>query len=140
MSIPWKHIEPVLPYLDRIFCDIKLIDEVQHRKYTGVSNENTLSNIVRLDKMGIPMTIRTPIVPGITDGINNIRGIAKWLHENAPNAVYELLNYNPLAEAKFQQLTQMFPLGKLKRKTAQEMEQLRIEAELMGVKVIVGGD
>lgn len=140
MSVPWNHIEPVLPYLDRFFCDIKLIDEVKHRQYTGVSNENTLSNIARLDKMGIPMTIRTPIVPGITDEIDNIRGIAKWLNENAPNAIYELLNYNPLAEAKSQQLTREFPLGKLKRKTTLEMEQLRMEAELLGVKVIVGGE
>ena len=139
MSVSWEHLEAVLPYLDRIFGDIKLIDEAKHRQFTGLSNEKTLHNIARLDKKGIPVTVRTPIVPGITDGIDNIRGIAKWLHENAPNAIYELLNYNPLAEAKSQQLAQIFPLGKLKRKTALEMEQLRQEAEVMGVKTIVGG-
>lgn len=100
LSFPFETIEMLLPYLDRIFCDLKLLDTKAHLAATGSGNERILDNIKKLAAYPLPVVVRTPLIPGTTDSAENIAGIAKWLKENAKISYYELLNYNPLAEAK----------------------------------------
>lgn len=140
LSGSFENIQKLLPYLDRIYCDIKLIDEAAHIRYTGLSNKSTLHNIAKLSGTGIPLVIRTPIIPSITDSAENISGIARWIHDNTQAECYELLNYNPLAEAKAEELGAAYALGGLKRKTVQQMKDLAATAEREGIQVTVGGD
>ena len=96
-------IKEILPYLDRIFADFKLATEKDHMHYTGVSNQKIKDNIRYLletsnrDKV----IIRTPMIPGMTATEDNIKGIAKYLNGIYQYVSYEILNYNPLAEAKY---------------------------------------
>lgn len=140
LSGPFANIQKLLPYLDRIYSDIKLMDPKAHKTYTGMSNQMTLDNIRALAGRGIPLVVRTPLIPGITDGPENIQGIARWLRENAEIEAYELLNYNPLAEAKFQELGIPYTPGTLKRKTKAEVAFLAELARNEGIPVITGGD
>ena len=93
----------VLPHLDQIFADLKVFDAEQHRRCTGVTNERILHNIELLLRSPSRerVTIRTPLIPGFTTGEGNLAAIAKFLSELYPEVKYELLNYNPLAEAKY---------------------------------------
>lgn len=100
LSFPFETIEMLLPYLDRIFCDLKVLDNEAHIAATAHSNVRILENLAKLSAYDIPVVVRTPLIPGVTDSRENIEGIAKWLKENAKIHYYELLNYNPLAEAK----------------------------------------
>jgi len=88
----------MLPFLKQIYCDIKLIDEKEHIKYCGVSNKRILENIRRLnsdkEKYGYDLLLRTPLIPGITDTPENLRGIAAFLKENNIRKT-KLLAYNP---------------------------------------------
>lgn len=96
-------LKEILPYLDCVFADFKLAREEDHIKYTGVSNQKIKDNIRYLlessdrDKV----TIRTPMIPDMTATKNNINGIAKYLNGIYQYVSYEILNYNPLAEAKY---------------------------------------
>jgi pyruvate formate lyase activating enzyme len=92
-----------LPHTDHAFCDLKLIDPAAHRRYTGRGNEQVLANLALLlsGERRDDITVRTPLIPGITDGEENIAGIARFLSGIHPGVRYELLNYNPLAAAKY---------------------------------------
>lgn len=140
LSGAFENVEKLLPYLDRVYCDIKLLDEQAHIRYTGLSNKHTLENIARLKVYDIPVTVRTPLIPGITDSEENISGIARWLRENARVTQYELLNYNPLAEAKCQELGISYELSGLKRKISAQLKSLAALAEKEGVQTVVGGE
>ncbi len=97
----------VLDVLDFIIMDIKLADSEQHRKYTGVGNEQILENFQTLKNSGKPYIIRTPMIPNITDTkinldkIEEIIGDSKW--EKIPN--------NAMAGAKYSMLGMEFPLN-----------------------------
>ncbi|MDD3996289.1 MAG: glycyl-radical enzyme activating protein [Sphaerochaetaceae bacterium] len=136
LSYKREYIERFLPYLDRIYCDFKIFDDEHHIKFTGVSNRTIKENISFLKNYNSNVVVRTPIIPTITDSDENIRNIAAWLHSNAKIEAYELLNYNPLAEMKFEQMFADYQPGKLKRKTLIEMEHLRSIAESEGVNSI----
>lgn len=92
-----------LPWVDHVYADCKLIDPEAHRRYTGHTNERILANLADLltgDRRG-DVTVRTPLIPGITDSPENIAGIARFITNLHPDVRYELLNYNPLAAAKY---------------------------------------
>lgn len=105
LSLPFERMEGLLPYLDQVFFDIKLMDDAQHRQVTGISNATVLENAQRLAYSGIPAVVRTPLIPGITDTAENIGAIASFVR-TLPNVryYYELLNFNPLGEEKYRAL------------------------------------
>ena len=96
-------VDALLPHLDFIFADVKLFSEKAHKTYTGVSNERILANVKKLltSEKKDQIIIRTPMIPGITATKENIQAIAGFLSEQYEDVTYELLNYNPLAEAKY---------------------------------------
>ena len=92
-----------LPWTDHVFADCKLIDPDAHQRHTGQSNERVLANLAALltsDRRD-DVTVRTPLIPGITDSEANIGGISRFITGLYPDVTYELLNYNPLAAAKY---------------------------------------
>ncbi len=71
------------------------------REATGRSNQLILDNIRRISEYGVPLTIRTPIVPGYTDTEENIRGIAEFVSGLDTVTEYELLRYHNFGESKY---------------------------------------
>lgn len=92
--------EQLLPWLDLIYFDLKLIDEADSRQYTGQSNRLIFENFMRLVKEAeIPVIPRIPLIPGITTTKENLQGIARFLADNGIDTA-TLLPYNPLWEDK----------------------------------------
>ena len=97
-------IEPVLKKLDLVMCDLKIWNEDKHKKFTGVSSQMIKENIKKLNELGIPMIVRTPLIPGATDDNENLLAIAKFLSGLENVQYYELLNFNPLGGSKYKAL------------------------------------
>ena len=104
MSLPWHHIESTLRKMDLIMCDMKLNICTEHRKYTGEDNCMIFKNIGRSSLLGVPVIVRTPLIPGITDSLENIRPIAEYMSKMDNILYYELLNFNPLGGSKYEAL------------------------------------
>jgi pyruvate formate lyase activating enzyme len=108
--IPHEIYKEAMKYIDYVYADVKLIDEAAHKKYTGVSNELIKKNISWLltSKKAPNVIIRTPLIPDITTGEENIAGISKFISGLYSEVKYELLNYNPLAQAKYDMVDKEF--------------------------------
>ncbi len=93
----------LLPYLDTVYFDVKIIDSRRHRAYTGAGNERILENLQGLHRIAAGSSFsllpRTPLVPGITDTEENLEGIARFLRGLGMRSVM-LLPYNPLWREK----------------------------------------
>ena len=93
----------MLPYLDAVYFDIKLMDARLHREYCGVSNETIVENFVRLRMLcagkKVVLLPRVPLIPGITERESNLAAIALFLKEQGAPRV-QLLPYNPLWHEK----------------------------------------
>jgi len=97
----WPRLETLVEHTDLVLYDVKLIDEDQHRRWTGATNRQILANARRL--AGHNVQIRVPLIPGITDTEENVRGIARFVR-NAGLTRIALLPYNPSAGAKYEWL------------------------------------
>lgn len=89
--------ENVFSRLDFVMADLKIWDSKVHKEYTGVGNEKIIENFKRLNEVGIPITARTPVIPGVEQGIDKISTFLKTL-ENVKT--YEFLPYHPLGISK----------------------------------------
>lgn len=103
LGVSESQVERVVPYLDQIYTDLKIYDEMQHKKYVGVSNVLIKKNLKKLltSVYKDRVIVRTPLIPDFTATEENLGAIAHFLTEIYPDVKYELLNYNPLAQAKY---------------------------------------
>ncbi|MBE6912647.1 MAG: glycyl-radical enzyme activating protein [Ruminococcaceae bacterium] len=97
----------MLSDVDYVMMDIKLYDESQHIKYTGVSNKPILENLKLLKESGIDCCIRTPLIPGITDTEENLSGIQGIIGD----LPWEKLPYNAITPQKYERLGMTFSLS-----------------------------
>lgn len=97
----WEVLEALLREADLVLFDIKLMDEAQHRRWTGVSNRRILKNARRL--AGRRVQVRVPLIPGITDTDENLSAIFAFMRDAGLRSV-GLLPYNPSTPAKYEWL------------------------------------
>ncbi len=64
---------------DLFLFDLKIMDPEQHLRYTGVSTDGILENLRYLDRIRKPVTVRFPLIPGMTDAPENVAVIARFL-------------------------------------------------------------
>ena len=100
----------VAKYLDHIYYDIKCLDSDMHKQWTGKDNDLILQNIVALRKayVNLPITIRTPVIPGFNDSVDELMKIKKLADEL--NANYELLKYHRFGVGKYDKLGRVYPM------------------------------
>ena len=100
----------VLSECDYVLYDLKLMDEEEHRKWTGVSNQKILANYRTLAKSGIPFVTRIPLIPSVNDTEENLRSTAEFMKENGVTYA-ELLPYNKMAGGKYLSLGRRYDPG-----------------------------
>ena len=121
---PWNVIESLLPYLNLVILDIKLMDEPKHLRHTGVSNKLILENAKRLSQTGTKLIVRTPVVPGVNNDAESIKGVYLFIRD-FPNLIkYELMPYHKLAESKYESLGAENPAKGLSAVTREEISWL----------------
>ena len=96
--------ERVTALCDLVMMDLKIADPAEHKRFTGVDNAPILANAKRLQKSGRKHLFRVPLIPSITDTEENLRAIA----EIAGESPVELLPYNTMAAAKYQNVGRTF--------------------------------
>lgn len=140
LYVPLELIKEVLPYLDLIYIDLKIFDEQKHRTGTGVSSKSIKEHIayVLTSEYKDKVIIRTPLIPTMTASDDNILSIARFLVGVDNDVHYELLNYNPLAPAKYEMLDKDYGLkGSYKLFTDQDMHHFYNLVYSTGLKHLV---
>jgi pyruvate formate lyase activating enzyme len=125
----WENYERVLPYVDLVLYDLKIIDPHRHRAVTGSSNERILNNVRRIAGSGKPLWIRTPIIPGYTDDAANIAAIGWFVRQELAGVQrWDLLAYTNMATPKYERLGRAYPLEHSPLLLRSQMEAVHQEA------------
>jgi pyruvate formate lyase activating enzyme len=138
-------IDKMYLYTDLFLYDLKLIDENDHIRYTGVSNKLIIENLVNLISGEKQVIIRIPVVPGITDTQKNIREIKEFLSHLVkvnglvPSFRISLLPYHSIAKNKYIRFHIENKTGHLKDLTKESLIPLKNEFEAEGFFVKIGG-
>ena len=136
---PWETIETLLPDLDLVMYDLKLMDAGLHKQYTGVTNEIILRNLSKLALSGKPYWVRIPIVPGITDSPENLGAIVEFLKGLPKPSEVHLLPYHDVAMTKYSNLGKNYKLDLVTLPTEADLLLLDSYFEKAGMPVLHGG-
>jgi len=124
---------------DLFLYDLKHMDSEKHRKYTGVPNEQILSNLELLAKHGAKINIRIPIIPGINCDDENIDRTGAFVSSLPGVHDINILPYHSAAEGKYTKLGLNYPLGKILPSSEHKIDAVAKRLEKFGSHVKIGG-
>ncbi|MBC7331052.1 MAG: glycyl-radical enzyme activating protein [Synergistetes bacterium] len=133
-----ESLESILPYTDVFLYDVKLFDSEEHKKYTGVSNEVIKDNLRLLAKEKKHVILRFPVIPGITDKMENVKGWVGFISKLNNIKEINLLPYHDIEE-KYSRLDREYKMKIHSAPKEEILTRIREEFEKIGLKVKIGG-
>ena len=103
-------IDELLKYTDLVLLDIKHIDNEEHKKLTGLPNENILDFAKYLSEIGKPMWVRHVVVPDITFNPEYLKLLGQFLAGLKNVKALDVLPYHDMAVPKYENLGLKYPL------------------------------
>lgn len=131
-------LKKVIPFVDTVLLDIKHIDEQQHIKYTGGSNELVLKNAPVISRISNTV-IRVPVIPGFNYSVEAIRKIAEFAKNLTGVRTIHLLPYHSFGENKYGLLGKDYALAEVKPLKPEDLEECKKEVESQGFQCVIGG-
>ncbi len=135
----WQAFASILEEVDLFLYDLKLMDDIKHRQFTGVSNQRILENLKQLTARGKMVIVRLPIIPGVNDDAENLAAAGSFIAGLGQVQRVDLLPYHRIAETKYQNLGKEYLLRGLKSPEPKAMEMIASQLREFGLDVSIGG-
>jgi len=132
---PWPVLEQAAVYADMFLYDLKLVNDLESRKYTGISSRLAIDNLKRLVDGGARVRVRMPVIPSINDHNGNIDAIVETLVEAGLNEL-ELIPYHNYGTAKYARLDLEYRPGTIEAPAAEKLGHIRARFEAQGMKIL----
>ncbi len=132
----WSNLKAIIPFTDIFFFDLKILDNDQHLRYTGVPNHLILDNLKKLQKKTHQdqIVLRIPVIPGINDNDHHLLLLIDFLKKIQFKRI-DLLPYHYYGEKKYKMLGRNYSLSHLEKPTIREMSRYRNRLTKNGFKV-----
>ena len=114
MEGEWEDLESLIRCIDYFQVDVKIFNPDSHCKATGRDNTRILDNLRLLAgalRGSDRLKVRIPVIPGYSADDKNLSAIARHVATVDPDIPVELLNFNPLATAKYRRMRKQYPLA-----------------------------
>jgi pyruvate formate lyase activating enzyme len=103
LSIPLHYSGSSLNCIDYFMVDLKMMNDTNHKRWTGIGNKGILDNILALDRAGAAFELRTPVIKGVNDSPEEIGEIARFAGKLKSLRGFSLIPYHPLGLVKYRQ-------------------------------------
>lgn len=128
----------VLDYVDVFLYDLKLADDEEHKRYTGVSNsliKDNLQTLVNIGR-GKDVILRLPVIPAITDTERNISLLIEFVSSLKGIREIDLLPFHDVNE-KYNRLGKEYKMHIHKAPLREDLEYIKERFERIGLYVKV---
>ena len=132
-------INEIAPLVDLFLYDLKLINDSEHEKYTGVSNQLILKNLTIIDQLGKKIIIRIPIVPDVTNTNENLFALRGFISYLSNVIEINLLPYHRAGEGKYAKYDKENKMGQVESPESTSMENIKLFFGELNCKVKIGG-
>ena len=106
----------MLPHVDTVLHDLKLMDPERHKKWTGVDNKRLLENFKKAYETYPDKTFiaRRPLIPGVNDDEEDIRAALAFIRPHKNVVDFELLPYMRFGMGKYDMLGRIYELERFR--------------------------
>lgn len=131
-------VETVFPYVDTVLLDIKHMDEEQHKRFTGATNETALLNAPRISRIS-DTVIRIPVIPGFNYSPEAVLAIAEYAKTLSGIRTIHLLPYHSFGENKYGLMGKEYQLKHIKPLNPEDLSECKSMVERCGFRCVIGG-
>ena len=124
-----------LMHIDLHLLDIKSGDPAIYEQVTRQPLQPTLDYARRLSALGRPMWVRYVLVPGLTDGYDNVEKVADVCAELKSLERVEILRFHQMGHDKWKQLGLDYPLSDVEPPSPELSERVRGQFRSRGLTV-----
>ncbi len=130
----------IIPYTNLFLYDIKLFDEREHIRYTGVPNTIIKENLKFLveNNRGKDIILRFAVIPAITDTDKNVNGWISFIKQLDGIEEIDLLPYHDVGE-KFRRLGKEYKMPVDEAPSDEKLKEIKEKFEDIGLYVKIGG-
>jgi pyruvate formate lyase activating enzyme len=110
----WESVASLIPVIELFIVDLKMADPVRHAELTGQGNATIVANARRLAAALAGqgrLLFRVPLIPGATAEPASLAAVAVLAASIDPAVPVQLMNFNPLAAAKYRRMQKEHALG-----------------------------
>ncbi len=133
-------VRAVAEAADLFLFDLKTLDPNLHQKSTGVPLAPIIENLREADAAGIPLVVRFPVVPGVTDSEENLRALADMVASLSRPVPVRLLPFHRTATDKYRRLGRSWRHAGLEPPSNERMGEVASFLKSRGVSVSNGRD
>ena len=125
----------LLEVTDLGLLSIKHIDEIKHKEITGVSSNKVFAFMEYLREIDKPLWIRYVVIPGLTDGEEDVERLAEFLKDFPNIQTVDILPYHTMGVYKWQEMGLDYPLEGVPSPDKQSMKEVKDVFRRHGFKV-----
>jgi pyruvate formate lyase activating enzyme len=130
----------IIEYVDLFLYDLKLLDDEEHEKYTGVSNRVIKKNLMTLveKSRGRDVILRFPVIPGITDTEKNVSELLSFVSSLRGINEIDILPFHDISE-KYSRLGKKYKMKVHRAPSEEKLNYIKEKLEGIGLYVKIGG-
>jgi pyruvate formate lyase activating enzyme len=132
-------LRAVAEFTDLFLFDVKHLDDEEHRRQTGVSNQIILRNLNELARLDVPIWIRVPLIAGFNDCYQNLESTARLAASLPTVTRVNLLPCHQLAVHKRVSLGRLTDTWSARAPAAEVLDQALSIFRSFGLNVQIGG-
>lgn len=117
--VPEELIELTAPLIDLYLYDFKIINPIEHKKYTSKDNALIINNLKKVAKLNKAIIARVPLIPNVTDTNDNIDQIITLCTKNGIKEA-TLSPYHELGISKYGDLGMKYKFKNVSTSLMQE--------------------
>lgn len=133
-----KIFSNIIDKVDLFLYDLKLLNDKQHKIYTGVSNQLIKSNLKKLTQSKKDVIIRYSLIPKITDTKDNIKLLIDFISTLKNINEIDLLPFHNVSE-KYNRLGKEYKMENTQSPTSKNVVLIKEIMEENGYYVKIGG-
>ena len=108
---PYENLARLLDCADLFLYDLKHLDSLQHRKFTGQDNHLILDNLLRLSATGQSIHLRIPLIENFNADDAHIESVVRFVRQLNLTRI-DLLPYHNTGSSKYERLGRRYdPAG-----------------------------
>lgn len=131
--------EKIIPQTDLFLFDLKLVQDEDHKRFTGVSNVTIFKNLDLIIKAKKRVIIRIPLIQDITDTDSNLALLKQRIQQYPEIERVDLLPFHNIAKSKYERFGKHYKLGHTKPYDKQKAEEIQRFFKNVTPIVSIGG-
>ncbi|MEZ5071955.1 MAG: glycyl-radical enzyme activating protein [Bacteroidales bacterium] len=139
LHVSWEKIARTLGKVNTYLADVKHTDPVKYEAQTGGQVTLALDNFVRLDREGVRMIARIPVIPGFNDTKEEIGAILEFIGTRTRVREVHFLPFHQMGSNKYNMLGLSYALEGWASLDRADMAPYADQARAMGFQAQIGG-